>query len=93
MWIAGNFSSVTAAHAADPQMKHFLATCGSEAPEEYIWESCRIAVAHASTDHPSDADDSDEITRLYSASCVLRLLARHLIAHELGVSDSIYSGD
>ena len=39
----------------------------------------------------SDADDSDEITRLYSASYVLRLLARRLIAEELGVSDSPHS--
>ena len=42
---------------------------------------------------PSDADDVEEISRLHSASYVLRLLARFMISQELGVSDQIYSGD
>lgn len=92
-WIAENFSDATAAHAVDPLTKHFMTACGSEAPGKYIWDACRLAVAHASVKHPSDADDSDEITRLYSASYVLRLLARHLIRSDLGVSDSFYSSD
>ena len=74
-------------------MKRFMAACSSETPEDYIYNACRLAVAHASIKRPSDADDSNEITRLYSASYVLRLLARRLIAEELGVSNSIYSGD
>jgi hypothetical protein len=92
-WIAGNFAFATPSADADPRMKHFMAACGSEAPEDYIYNACRLAVAHASIKRPSDADDSAEITRLYSASYVLRFLARRLIAEELGVSDSIYSGD
>lgn len=92
-WITRNFSGATAAHAENPNLKHFIAACGSEAPGKYIWDAYRVAVAHASTNYPSDADDSDEITRLYTASYVLRLLARHMIRNELGVSDSVYSGD
>jgi hypothetical protein len=92
-WIAGNFESAVSTPDEDARMKDFSAACASEAPEDYIYDACRVAVAHASIKHPSDADDSDEITRLYSASYVLRLLARRLIAEELGVSDSPYSGD
>lgn len=42
--------------------------------------------------HPSDADDAEEVIRLYTASYVLRLLARHLMTDELGLSDSVYVG-
>jgi hypothetical protein len=92
-WIAGNFALATPSPDSDLRMKHFMAASGGEAPEDYIYNACRLAVAHASIKRPSDADDSDEITRLYSASYVLRLLARHLISKELGVSDNIHSGN
>ena len=92
-WIASNLAVITASLSGDSSIKRFFAACGSETPHDYIYNACRLAVAHASIKRPSDADDSDEIARLYSASYVLRLLARHLITEELGVSDSVYSGD
>jgi hypothetical protein len=92
-WIARNFSFATSAPHDRARIQRFMAECGSEPPEEYIYGACRIAVAHASSKYPSDADDSDEIARLYLASYVLRLLARYLISEELGVSDRIYSDD
>jgi hypothetical protein len=92
-WIADNFAFATPAPDADARMKRFMASCSGVSPEDYIYDACRLAVAHASIKRPSDADDSEEITRLYLASYALRFLARHLIAKELGVSDSIYSGD
>jgi hypothetical protein len=92
-WIASNLAVITATPGGDSSIKRFFAACGSETPHDYIYNACRLAVAHASIKRPSDADDSDEIARLYSASYVLRLLARHLITEELGVSDSVYSGD
>lgn len=92
-WIGRNFALISSSSDSDPQMKHFIAATHGKAPEDYIYEACRVAVAHASTKHPSDADEADEITRLYSASYVLRFLARRLITEELGVSDSLYSGD
>jgi hypothetical protein len=88
-WIASNFTVAT----ASPGGNSSVAECGSEAPHDYIYNACRLAVAHASIKRPSDADDSDEIARLYSACYVLRLLARHLITEDLGVSDCVYSGD
>jgi hypothetical protein len=92
-WIAQNFPAIAASTGNDAQIKDFMAACGSETPENYIYDACRLAVAHASIDHPSDADDLNEIRRLHSASYVLRQLARHMISQELGVSDNIYSGD
>jgi hypothetical protein len=95
-WIASNWGVVSASADDDPHLKEFLAVCGSEAPEEYIYTACRHAVAHASIKRikrPSDVDDMEEIRRLHSASYVLRQLARLMISHELGVSDQIYSGD
>lgn len=92
-WIGRNFALISSSSHSDPQMKHFIAGTHGKAPEDYIYEACRVAVAHASTKHPSDADEADEITRLYSASYVLRLLARRLITEELGVSDCLYSCD
>ena len=71
----------------------FFKDCGSEAPEDYIYTACRVAVAHASVKRPSDADDMAEIARLHSASYVLRRLARLIVSQELGVSEHMYSGD
>jgi Methylamine utilization protein MauJ len=92
-WIAKHVAVVCASADDKPAMKEFKVACGSEAPEEYIYTACRLAVAHASIKRPSDADDIEEIRRLHSASYVLRLLARLMISEELGVSDQIYSGD
>jgi hypothetical protein len=60
---------------------------------EYIYEACRIAVAHAGKDSKSDPDNANELVRLHTAANVLRIFARHFIASEFGVSESVYSGD
>lgn len=92
-WIAKNFDAATAASHNDLSMRVFLESCKGERPEEYIYSSCRIAVAHASVKRPSDPDDLTEINRLRSASYTLGLLARYFIDKEFGVSKSIYSDD
>jgi hypothetical protein len=92
-WIASNFALAVPSADDDPRVKHFLTACGDRTPADYIYDACRLAVAHASIKRPSDADESGEISRLYSASYILRILARRLIANELGISDNIYSGD
>ena len=66
--------------------------CGSEKPHEYIWKACRVAVAHANKHSQSDPDDANEVTRLHTAADVLRIVARHFIKSELGISDVMYSG-
>jgi hypothetical protein len=91
-WIGGNIDALWASDPADPDRTRFDSSRGTESPEVYLWSACRVAVAHASVKHPSDADDMAEINRLQVASSVLRRLARHMISHELGVSDQIFSG-
>lgn len=75
----------------DARMKAFLNDCGAALPEDYIWEACRLAVAHASVKSPSDADDATEIRRLSVASYVLQLLARRFITERYNISDSPFS--
>jgi hypothetical protein len=90
-WISKSLPTVRLSEG-DPRLKEFIADCGTETPADYLYKACRIAVAHASDKHPSDADDALEATRLYSAAHVLRLLARRFIAEELGVSEEMYVG-
>jgi hypothetical protein len=90
-WIAANFAAATKASSMFERMKLFVAACDDVKPEVYIYEACRVAVAHASPNHISDIDDAKELTRLFTAAFVLRLLARHLIETEFQVSDSILS--
>lgn len=92
-WIAENFSAVWNADQGRDDLKQFMTACGDENPADYIYNACRVAVAHASVKHPSDPDEADEIRRLYTASDVLRRLARSMISQELGVSDRFWSGD
>jgi hypothetical protein len=88
-WIGENFESIETRWRSDPQMKHFMEGCGTEAPTDYIYKQCRVAVAHASVKRPLDVDEFNEIQRLYSAAYVLRLLARQLISQDLGVPDQL----
>jgi hypothetical protein len=67
--------------------------CGPERPQEYIHESCRVAVSHANKDSKSDPDDADEVVRLHTAADVMQVLARRFIEKEFSVSDVMYSGD
>lgn len=90
-WIASNFCAATASARQDILMESFLRSCGNERIEKYIHKSCRVAVAHASVESPSDGDDWAEVDRLRAASYILRLMARYLIIQELGVSEKIYA--
>ncbi|CAD6552582.1 hypothetical protein LMG24235_05096 [Paraburkholderia sabiae] len=88
-WIGRGFQSIAQeAHADDVRMSAFLEDCRAASPEDYIWEACRLAVAHASLKSPSDADDAAEIRRLSVASYVLRLLARRFIRERYKISES-----
>jgi hypothetical protein len=63
-WIAKRLGGLSAPPHDDPRLMQFFKDCGSEAPEDYIYTACRLAVAHASVKRPSDADDMAEIARL-----------------------------
>lgn len=78
-WIKEAFEEVEV-QLSDGARSAFHEDRGDVAVEKYIYDNCRVAVAHASDQHPSDADSSTEIQRLYSAAEVIHALARHYIS-------------
>lgn len=85
-WIASTFSQILP-NLSDEDLARFDALRAGQAPEKYIYDACRLAVAHASSKSPSDPDDKAEILRLHLAADILRWLSRYLIANELMVSE------
>lgn len=89
-WIAQTFPLLQS--TLDPDLtKAFLAACGSEGIAQYLWNACRVAVAHVREKHPSDPDIAQELQRLHNAAAIMRRLARYFIRTELGVSDLPFS--
>jgi hypothetical protein len=91
-WLATTFPSVERKLRTEI-VALFHKERGSNPPEKHIYDAYRLAVAHASEKTISDPDDSNESTRLHVAAEILREFARHVIATELDISDSPYSGD
>jgi hypothetical protein len=77
-WIKREYPNLRDGLTTDLRWQAFEAAAGN-APEDYIWEACRTAVAHASVKKPSNSDDMAELSRLSSAAFVLRHLARRMI--------------
>jgi hypothetical protein len=92
-WIADNFDTVADAHSYEDAFEAIREKSGVGGPQKYLYEECRNAVAHAGLDQNSDPDEADELRRLHEVAAVMRLLARHLILQEMGVSDCYYSGE
>jgi hypothetical protein len=85
------------AHARGiPHLKHSLENFdklrGAIEPHEYIYKSCRIAVAHAGKDSKSDPDDASELRRLHAAADIMQALARHCIEVDFKISDCMFDG-
>jgi hypothetical protein len=92
-WFRDNFAIVTQDPNYKDELSRFSEICGAEKPHEYIYKSCRIAVAHANKDSKSDPDDPNELLRLHKAAHIMRILARHFITTEFKISDVVFSGD
>ena len=92
-WFRDNFAILTKDANYKDELSHFSEICGNEKPHEYIYKSCRLAVAHANKDSKSDPDDANELTRLHKVAQVMRILARYFIATEFAMSDVMFSGD
>jgi hypothetical protein len=92
-WVADNLPAILSNPHNQTVISTFLAACGEEKPETYIYKACRVAVAHASLDRPSDPDEFAELRRLHNAADVMRYLARRFISCELGVSESPFGKD
>ncbi|NRD89472.1 hypothetical protein C8024_08470 [Sphingopyxis sp. BSNA05] len=87
-WVADNLPPILDDSYDQHGIADFMAACGGETSETYIYAACRVAVAHVSPNRPSDPDDTMEQRRLHNAADVMRRLARRFIMVELGVSDS-----
>lgn len=92
-WIRENLPHIRTDFGHLEYFKHFDKERGEKSEEDYIWSACRIAVAHASNQHRSDSDLSEETQRLSSAASILRDLARRFIVQELHISDSPFRDD
>lgn len=90
-WFRDNFAILRNEPCYSDALRRFSEICANEQPHEYLYKACRVAVSHAGKDSKSDPDDANELTRLHKAAEILRILARHFIRIELGVSDSLYS--
>ena len=89
-WISTNYPAVVAELDREV-IGRFDADRGSMSVERYIYDKCRVATAHASANHRSDADSIQELQRLYFAAEVVHALARHSIRSEYGLSESYLS--
>jgi hypothetical protein len=92
-WFRDNFDVLKQQSIYRAEFEKFEKICDGEKPHKYLYEACRVAVAHAGKDSESDPDDANELTRLHTAADVLRIFSRHFIASEFHLSDSMYSGE
>lgn len=91
-WYRDNFDALKLDGTFATEVAAFMEACGNERPSEYLYSTCRVAVAHANTPYSSDPDDALELRRLHIAAVILRRLARRFIELELGVSDCVFDG-
>lgn len=86
-WIRSVFDDVRARLRSE-EIAAFETDRGDKTVEEYVYDNCRVATAHASAQFPLDADSSPEIRRLYSAGEIIEALARHYLGVVHGLSES-----
>jgi hypothetical protein len=91
-WFRDNFAYARSLDYLKRSLDDFDKLRGATEPHEYIYKSCRIAVAHAGKDSESDPDDASELLRLHMAAEIMRALARHRIETEFNISDCMFDG-
>ena len=91
-WFRDNFYHARRFERLKRSLDSFDKLRGTIEPHEYIYKSCRIAVAHAGKDSKSDPDDAGELRRLHAAADIMRVLARHCIEAELQISECMFDG-
>lgn len=95
-WIKDKYLTIKKERNLVEDIRPFEAACALHKktnPEDYLYEACRCAVAHAKdAKNSSDPDDVLELHKLYIAADILRALARLFIESEFRVSDTIIDG-
>jgi len=82
VWIKETLPKLTEKHLQD--RIRTLSNAESDVAE-YLFVSCRCAVAHAFSDPLIDPDDLTHLRRLSADVDIVQALAEHLIKHELNV--------
>jgi methylamine utilization protein MauJ len=91
-WFRDNFAHARLFESLKPSLDDFDKLRGTAEPHEYIYKSCRVAVAHAGKDSNSDPDDASELRRLHAAADIMQVLARYCIETEFKISDCMFDG-
>lgn len=91
-WFRDNFSYARSLDYLKRPLDDFDQLRGPTEPHEYIYKSCRLAVAHAGKDSESDPDDASELLRLHTVADIMQVLARHCIEMEFKISDCMFDG-
>lgn len=91
-WFRENFAHARGFEHLQRPLHDFDKLRGKTEPHEYIYKSCRLAVAHAGKDSESDPDDASELLRLHAAADTMRVLARRCIEMEFKISDCMFDG-
>jgi hypothetical protein len=84
VWIKETLPKLTKKHLRDRILA--LSNAESDVPN-YLFVSCRCAVAHGSSDPLVDPDDLTHLRRLSADVDIVQALAEYLIKHELNVPD------
>jgi hypothetical protein len=92
IWIRDNLNKVEALKHLPAVMEKFNSDRGAAQPHNYLYGTCRSAVAHLNEPYFSDPDDSKARRRMHVAADVLRELARHFIKTELKISTHLFDG-
>jgi hypothetical protein len=91
-WFRDNFAYARRVEHLKRSLDGFDKLRGTVEPHEYIYKSCRLAVAHAGKDSESDPDDASELLRLHTAADIMQVLARRCIEVEFKISDCMFDG-
>ena len=59
-------------------------------PADYLYKSCRCAVAHAYSDPTIDPDNVAQLRRLSSDLPLIRFAAQLIIKDEMGIPEGMY---
>ena len=75
-------------------VEYFLKAAQREnsSPAKYLYENCRLAVAHATTSRVINPDDFQQVRDLSVCTPILRQLARRYIRDNLGVVENRWAG-
>lgn len=90
-WMTSCYAEVAIERDVSHIISMFEAARGAMSAGKYLYESCRVAVAHArKLKQNTDPDDPSELQRLNVAAQVLRLMAKKFIQIEMGVSTDLF---